>query len=129
MFFVLSKFLGFFVVPSNIIVSLGLIGIALLATGRARMGRCMVVASVMLITAVGVLPIGNGLALPLENRFPRWDATQGAPTGIIVLGGGVIKTEISAESRRDCRWQFSQSNNRRSRAGTPLSECTGRVLG
>src|SRR5262245_3403710 len=96
MFFVLSKSLGFFLVPSNIMVSLGLVGIALLATGRARMGRCMIVTSVILITAVGVLPIGSGLALPLEDRFPRWDATRGVPTGIIVLGGGVIKTKISA---------------------------------
>ena len=95
MFYALSKFLGFFVVPSNIMVSLGLIGIALLATGRARMGRCMVVASLILIAAVGVLPIGRWLALPLEDRFPRWDTTRGVPTGIIVLGGGVIKPEIS----------------------------------
>ena len=57
----------------------------------------VLVASVMLIAAVGVLPIGSGLALPLEERFPRWDATRGPPTGIVVLGGGVIKPEISAD--------------------------------
>ena len=26
---------------------------------------------------------------PLEERFPPWDATQGAPDGIIVLGGAI----------------------------------------
>ena len=62
-----------------------------------RMGRRVLVASVVLIAAVGILPIGSGLALPLEDRFPRWDATRGPPTGFIVLGGGVIKTEISAD--------------------------------
>jgi uncharacterized SAM-binding protein YcdF (DUF218 family) len=97
MFFALSKFLGFFVVPSNIMVSLGFAGIALLAIGYGRMGRRMLVASMVLIAAVGILPIGSGLALPLEDRFPRWDATRGPPTGFIVLGGGVIKTEISAD--------------------------------
>jgi hypothetical protein len=39
MFFVLSKVLSVFFVPSNIMVSLGLAGIALLAIGYARAGR------------------------------------------------------------------------------------------
>jgi uncharacterized SAM-binding protein YcdF (DUF218 family) len=69
----------------------------LLAIGYARAGRWLLVASILLITAVGVLPIGSGLALPLEARFPPWDAKHGTPTGIVVVGGGVIKSEISAE--------------------------------
>ena len=69
MFFEFSKVLSFFLVPSNIMVSLGLAGIALLAIGYARAGRWLVIA-VVLIAAVGVLPIGSGLALPLEQRFP-----------------------------------------------------------
>jgi uncharacterized SAM-binding protein YcdF (DUF218 family) len=97
MFFELSKVLSFFLVPSNIMVGLGLAGIALLTIGYARAGRWMLVASIVLITAVGVLPIGSGLALQLEERFPPWDATRGPPNGIIALGGGVIKSEISAE--------------------------------
>ena len=97
MFFVLSKVLSVFFVPSNIMVSLGLAGIALLAIGYARAGRWMLVTSIVLIAAVGVLPIGSGLALQLEERFPRWDTTRGPPTGVVVLGGGVIKSEISAE--------------------------------
>jgi uncharacterized SAM-binding protein YcdF (DUF218 family) len=97
MFFELSQFLGFFLVPSNILVSLGLAGIALLAIGHARAGRRMLVASILLIAAVGILPIGSGLALPLEERFPRWDPTRGTPTGIVVLGGGVIRSYISAD--------------------------------
>ena len=70
MFVELSKVLTFFLVPSNIMVSLGLAGIALLAIGYARVGRWLLVASIVLIAAVGVLPIGSGLALPLEARFP-----------------------------------------------------------
>jgi uncharacterized SAM-binding protein YcdF (DUF218 family) len=97
MFYVLSKFLGFFLLPSNIMVGLGLAGIALLAIGYARAGRWLIVASIVFIAAVGILPIGSGLTLPLEERFPHWDATRGPPTGIIVLGGGVINSEISAD--------------------------------
>ena len=97
MFFEFSKVLSFFLVPSNIMVSLGLAGIALLAIGYARAGRWLLIASIVLIAAVGVLPIGRGLALPLEERFPRLDATRSAPAGVVVLGGGVIKSEISAD--------------------------------
>jgi uncharacterized SAM-binding protein YcdF (DUF218 family) len=97
MFFELSKALNFFLVPSNIMIGLGLAGIMLLAIGYARADRCMLVASIVLIAAVGVLPIGSGLALPLEERFPHWDATRGPPTGIVVLGGGVIKSDMSAD--------------------------------
>ena len=97
MFFEFSRVLGFFLVPSNIMVSLGLAGIALLAIGYARAGRWLLIASIVLIAAVGVLPIGSRLALPLEERFPRWDATRGPPAGVVVLGGGVIRSEISAD--------------------------------
>src|SRR5205814_8670856 len=34
------------------------------------------------------------LLLPLENRFPSWDSSRGAPTGLIVLGG-VLNPEVS----------------------------------
>src|SRR5262245_21339931 len=96
MLFELSKLLSFFLVPSNIMVILGLAGITLLAIGYARAGRWLLIASIALIAA-GSLPIGRGLALPLEERFPRWDVTGGGPpAGVIVLGGGVIKSEISA---------------------------------
>ena len=97
MFFELSKVMGFFIVPSNIMVGMGLAGIALLSVGYVGVGRWMLVASIVLVVAVGLLPIGNGLALPLEGRFPRWDATRGPPTGIIVLGGGVIRSEKSTD--------------------------------
>src|SRR4029450_3585669 len=97
MLFELSKLLSFFLVPSNIMVILGLAGITLLAIGYARAGRWLLIASMVLIAAVGILPVGRGIALPLEERFPRWDATRGPPAGIIVLGGGVIKSEISVD--------------------------------
>src|SRR5262245_41425349 len=97
MFFVLSKLTGFFLVPSHILVGVGLAGIVLLAIGYVRAGRWMLIASIVLIAAAGILPIGNGLALPLEARFPRWDAKRGPPIGIIVLGGGVIKPQMSAD--------------------------------
>jgi uncharacterized SAM-binding protein YcdF (DUF218 family) len=87
MFFVLAKVLGFFALPSNLLISLGLLGVVLMATRFARAGRRLAVASIVLIAIVGLSPLGNALILPLEERFPPWDASRGAPTGIISLGG------------------------------------------
>jgi uncharacterized SAM-binding protein YcdF (DUF218 family) len=89
MFFILSKTLGFIAVPSNLLALIGLAGIALLFTRFVRAGRRLLVASVILIVAIGVLPVGTALILPLEERFPQWNPAQGAPTGIIVLGGAI----------------------------------------
>jgi uncharacterized SAM-binding protein YcdF (DUF218 family) len=60
-----------------------------MATRFARAGRRLAVLSVMLIALAGLSPLGNAIILPLEQRFPPWDATRGAPTGIIVLGGAL----------------------------------------
>lgn len=51
--------------------------------------------SLVAIAIAGLSPFGNLLILPLEQRFPRWDPSHGAPDGIVVLGGA-IETRISA---------------------------------
>lgn len=94
MFFVLSKTLGLFMVPSNLMAALGLIGIALLFTRFRRLASWLIVTSLVLIVFAGYSPLGNILMLPLEQRFPPWDTSRGAPDGIIVLGGA-IDPEIS----------------------------------
>ena len=89
MFFILAKILGFFALPSNILISLGLIGIVLMATRYARAGRRLAVTALILIGTAGLSPLGNALILPLEERFPPWDPARGAPAGIISLGGAL----------------------------------------
>ena len=95
MFFVLSKVLGFFALPSNILIALGMAGIMLMATRYARTGRRLAGASIILLAIAGLSPLGNALILPLEQRFPPWDATRGAPDGMVVLGGA-FDTVVSA---------------------------------
>jgi uncharacterized SAM-binding protein YcdF (DUF218 family) len=95
MFFVLSKILGFFALPSNILIALGVAGVVLMATRYARAGRRLAGASIILLAIAGLSPLGNALILPLEQRFPPWDATRGAPDGIVVLGGA-FDTVVSA---------------------------------
>jgi uncharacterized SAM-binding protein YcdF (DUF218 family) len=89
MFFILAKILGFFALPSNLLISLGLLGVVLMATRFARAGRRLAVFALILLALVGLSPIGNAIILPLEERFPAWDASRGAPAGIISLGGAI----------------------------------------
>jgi uncharacterized SAM-binding protein YcdF (DUF218 family) len=89
MFFVAAKILGFFALPSNILISLGLLGIVLMATRYVRAGRRLAVTALILLAIAGLSPLGNAIILLLEERFPPWDASRGAPTGIISLGGAI----------------------------------------
>jgi uncharacterized SAM-binding protein YcdF (DUF218 family) len=95
MFFVLSKILGFFAIPSNLVVSIGILGLLLLPTRFACAGRRLAFASLIVLAILGLSPVGNALIIPLEERFPPWDAARGAPAGIIVLGGA-LSPHVSA---------------------------------
>jgi uncharacterized SAM-binding protein YcdF (DUF218 family) len=90
-FFVLSKTIGYLAVPSNLLMALGLIGLLLLFTRFRRLASWLIVTSLVLIAVVGYSPLGRILLLPLEDRFPPWDASRGAPDGIVVLGGSISR--------------------------------------
>ncbi|MGQ0671736.1 MAG: YdcF family protein [Hyphomicrobium sp.] len=88
--FALSKIVGLLVQPS----SLALLAIAagLVTSGSARFahtGRRLAWGGLGLLTLAGIIPLGNVLILPLEQRF----ATVAPPSaddrvdGIIILGG------------------------------------------
>jgi uncharacterized SAM-binding protein YcdF (DUF218 family) len=47
------------------------------------------VVAILLLAVAGFTPLGNFLLAPLEDRFPAWDASKGAPDGIVVLGGPI----------------------------------------
>jgi uncharacterized SAM-binding protein YcdF (DUF218 family) len=89
LFFFLSKTFGIMLLPSNCLIGLGLVGVILLLTRFASLGRRLVTASLVLLAICGFSPLGNVLLYPLEARFPPWDATRGAPDGIVVLGGPI----------------------------------------
>ena len=94
MFFVLSKTLGVIILPTNFLLLLGLLGVLLLLTRFRAAGRKALVLSIVLLAISAFSPLGNVLLYPLESRFPPWDASRGAPDGIIVLGGP-IDTDVS----------------------------------
>ncbi|MGA8228926.1 MAG: YdcF family protein [Xanthobacteraceae bacterium] len=89
MFFILSKTLVFLTAPSNLLITLAIVGTVLLFTRFVRLGRCLLVVGMLGIVVLGLSPLGKILLSVLENRFPTWSATQGAPTGFIILGGSV----------------------------------------
>lgn len=89
MFFVLSKTLGFLLLPTNLLIGIGFVGAILLFTRFVSLGRKLVIAAVLLLVVCGLSPLGNMLLYPLEQRFPSWDAAHGAPDGIIVLGASI----------------------------------------
>jgi uncharacterized SAM-binding protein YcdF (DUF218 family) len=148
MFFLLAKVLGFFALPSNLLISFGLVGVALMATRFARAGRRLVVFSVILVAIAGLSPLGNALILPLEERFPAWDVSRGAPDGIISLGGafdtvvsparGEVALNEAAErltaiaelARRypDARIVFSGGSGRLIYGGATEAELAARLL-
>jgi uncharacterized SAM-binding protein YcdF (DUF218 family) len=95
MFVLLSKTVAFLLLPSNILIVLGLIGVVLMAARRTRAGTWLMLTSIVLLAIAGWWPPGNLLTHTLESRFPPWSATR-APDGIVVLGGA-IKSRLSHE--------------------------------
>src|SRR5215831_12421968 len=95
MFFVLSKVLGFFANPSNVVILTGCVGLLLLQSRFARAGRLVAFVSLIVLAVLGFSPFGNALLIPLENRFPSWDSGHGTPDGIIVLGGAIDGVEAN----------------------------------
>ena len=89
MFFVLSKTLGYLLLPTNFLIAIGFVGAILMMTRFASLGRKLVIAAVLLLVICGLSPLGKALLYPLEQRFPSWDAARGAPDGIIVLGASI----------------------------------------
>ena len=89
MFFAVSKIFAFLLIPSNILIGLVIVGAMLLHTRFSRVGRRLVVFGVAFLILIGLSPIGLILQGILENRFPAWSETRGAPTGFIVLGGAL----------------------------------------
>jgi uncharacterized SAM-binding protein YcdF (DUF218 family) len=94
-FFVLSKTIGYALLPTNLLIGMGLAGAILLATRLARLGRRLLVVSIVMLAICGFSPLGIWLLYPLEARFPAWDASRGAPEGVVVLGGA-IDPDLSA---------------------------------
>lgn len=74
--------------PSNLIAVLAGLALVLVVLGMKRVAKFAGGLSAALLILFGLLPTGQILIAPLEDRFPQPDPDQlGAVSGIIVLGG------------------------------------------
>lgn len=89
MFFYAAKILWMLLQPTSLIAAALVVSLILTRTAAwHRFGRRLLAGGVIAFIALGLLPLGEWLVIPLENRFPRADLERGAPpTGIIILGG------------------------------------------
>ena len=93
--FLIAKFAGYVLQPSNLIALLALMGLGLAVLRCRRLSLSAFSASAILLAVFGMFSTGLVALAGLENRFPG-PKLDGAVTGIIMLGGAV-DTHISAE--------------------------------
>jgi uncharacterized SAM-binding protein YcdF (DUF218 family) len=89
MMFILSKVLWIVVNPGNLLVLLLVAGVVLQRGRTASVGRWLVGLAAVIGLAIVLLPIGEWLSLPLEERFAVPREPPAKVDGIIVLGGAV----------------------------------------
>lgn len=95
MFYQASKLLWVLAQPSNLLIALLLLGVLARALGRRRLAGFLLYGGALVLLPVALLPVGEWLLLPLEERFPPPQALDGRIDGVIVLGGG-IDVEVTA---------------------------------
>jgi uncharacterized SAM-binding protein YcdF (DUF218 family) len=96
MFFIVSKLVQGFLVPSHFILLVGLVGVLLLFSPWRRGGTGLCAASILMTLFFSVSPLGDMALSTLENRFPVPELVT-PPTGIIMLGG---TTDLPVSSAR-----------------------------
>jgi uncharacterized SAM-binding protein YcdF (DUF218 family) len=97
MFYYASKVLWILAQPSNLIVFAIALGVLALLLGRRKLARWLLYPASAALLLISVLPMGQWLLLPLENRFlPPVDPPVDVD-GIVVLGGGI---DLGVSERR-----------------------------
>jgi len=89
MTFLLSKILGVVAAPGNFLALLLAAGALWAVLSGRRRGFGLVATAAAALVALTVLPIGEWLLLPLEDRFAPPATLPERIDGIVVLGGGV----------------------------------------
>ncbi|MGQ0675967.1 MAG: YdcF family protein [Rhodospirillales bacterium] len=95
MTFAAAKLVGFIADPANLILLLFAAAAALWFTPWRRLGGRIAALGVVLYLVAGILPAGDWLLLPLEDRFPRAPPLTERIDGVVVLGG-MIDPQISS---------------------------------
>ncbi len=87
--FFLSKIVWFLVDPLLILLLLAGLGLLLHRLDRRGLGAWLTRVAMLVLALCGILPVGQWLLTPLQDRFPPLDELSGEVDGIIVLDGGL----------------------------------------
>ncbi len=99
MTFALSKIFWVFAAPGNLLALVLAIGTLWLAASGRRRGFGLVAFAAVGFLAIAVLPLGEWLLLPLENRFPSSVRWPDRVDGIVVVGGAVDEVATAARGQ------------------------------
>jgi uncharacterized SAM-binding protein YcdF (DUF218 family) len=97
MFYTASKLLWVLAQPSNLLVCVIVAGVVAQLLGRGKVARWLLYPGAAALLMIAVLPVGQWLLVPLENRFPVPAGPLRDIEGIVVLGGGV---DLAVSERR-----------------------------
>ena len=125
MFFLISKTIGVMLIPSNFLIIVGSVGLILICIRCQSLGRKLLVVCVAGFVFCGFSPIGDLLLHPIETRFPAWNPKNGAPDGIVVLGGGIDRIIAAAKLARrypEARIVYSGGNSSLIRSDDDVTE-------
>jgi uncharacterized SAM-binding protein YcdF (DUF218 family) len=103
MFYPISKAIWLIVAPTNALILITAAATIWAVLRVSKWAAWLAVISACALVIGGFTPVGYWLTLPLENRFPQWEAgSQPSVDGIIVLGGEIgERITILAELTRD----------------------------
>jgi uncharacterized SAM-binding protein YcdF (DUF218 family) len=88
MFYLLSKVSWLVVAPTTALILITAAASLWSAIRSSKWAAQLAAIGACGLLVAGFTPLGTWLTVPLEIRFPRWQAgAQAAPDGIIVLGG------------------------------------------
>jgi uncharacterized SAM-binding protein YcdF (DUF218 family) len=89
MFYATSKIAWLFLDPPTLLILLAGAGLVLALIGRRRFGFQLMTATIPLLAAISVLPLGEIMMEQLENRFPAYVDDGADIDGVVVLGGAI----------------------------------------
>ncbi|WP_134495799.1 YdcF family protein [Microvirga pakistanensis] len=100
MFYFVSKIVWFFATPSNLLLSVIVLGLVLALVRRLRtFGIGLALATAVATIALGLSPVATALMVPLEERFPAYSDDGTKVDGIVLLGGAVDATDSLSRGR------------------------------
>jgi uncharacterized SAM-binding protein YcdF (DUF218 family) len=89
MFYYASKILWILAQPSNLLVVVVATALFALLLQRRRLALWLLCPATAVLIAISLLPLGQWLLLPLENRFSAPARPPDQVDGIVVLGGAI----------------------------------------